>query len=182
MKRQCRTCWMPRRHRWFPQVRSATARPPAAPGRRRELLPLSRAEGTPTCLCNGPAAITRPPSIDMRPPERAAVRPWLADLIAGLAVAGLLLPEAVAYASIAGLPPRHGVVALLAGLLFYGLVGRSRFAIVSATSSSAAVLAAATAAMAPGDGSLKLAVASGLVLFTGLGFLGAGLARMGSIT
>ncbi|CAD5377921.1 SulP family inorganic anion transporter [Pseudomonas sp. OF001] len=118
----------------------------------------------------------------MRPPERAAVRPWLADLIAGLAVAGLLLPEAVAYASIAGLPPRHGVVALLAGLLFYGLVGRSRFAIVSATSSSAAVLAAATATMAPGDGSLKLAVASGLVLFTGLGFLGAGLARMGSIT
>ena len=70
------------------------------------------------------------------------------DLLAGLSIAGLLLPEAVAYSSIAALPPQAGVIALFAGLVCYGLFGTSRFAIVSATSSSAAVLAAATASLA----------------------------------
>src|SRR5262249_40850279 len=45
-----------------------------------------------------------------------------ADLVAGLSIAGLLLPEAVAYSGIAGLPPQAGVAALLAGLACYGLV------------------------------------------------------------
>lgn len=102
--------------------------------------------------------------------------------MAGLAVAGLLLPEAVAYSSIAGLPPGFGVIALLAGLACYGLLGRSRFAVVSATSSSAAVLAAATASLTPDDAGLRLALASGLVLLTGLFFLGAGFARMGALS
>ena len=65
----------------------------------------------------------------------------LPDLVAGLSIAGLLIPEAVAYSGIAALPPQYGVVALLAGLLCYGFIGGSRFAVVSATSSSAAVLA-----------------------------------------
>ena len=72
----------------------------------------------------------------------------LKDLLAGLSIAGLLLPEAVAYSSIAALPPQAGVIALFAGLVCYGLLGTSRYAIVSATSSSAAVLAAATASLA----------------------------------
>ena len=63
-----------------------------------------------------------------------------ADWIAGLSIAGLLLPEAVAYSGIAGAPPQAGVIALFAGLLVYGLLGTSRFAIVSSTSFSAAVL------------------------------------------
>ncbi|MNF52870.1 putative sulfate transporter [compost metagenome] len=115
-------------------------------------------------------------------PARPATPSWLPDLLAGLAVAGLLVPEAVAYSSIAGLPPQYGVIALLAGLTCYGLVGRSRFAIVSATSSSAAVLAAATVSLAPGDASLKLALATGLVLLTGSFFLLAGFARLGNIS
>jgi len=113
-----------------------------------------------------------------RPPATS----WLPDLVAGLAVAGLLVPEAVAYSSIAALPPEYGVIALLAGLTCYGLVGRSRFAIVSATSSSAAVLAAATASLASGDAGLRLALATGLVLLTGVFFLVAGFARMGAIS
>ena len=68
----------------------------------------------------------------------------LADLLAGLSIAGLLLPEAVAYSGLASLPPQAGVIALFAGLVCYGLIGRSRYAIVTATSSSAAVLASAT--------------------------------------
>ena len=70
-----------------------------------------------------------------------------ADWIAGLSIAGLLLPEAVAYSGIAGAPPQAGVIALFSGLLVYGLMGGSRFAIVSATSSSAAILAASLATL-----------------------------------
>ncbi|MDB5980596.1 MAG: hvsT [Pseudomonas sp.] len=104
------------------------------------------------------------------------------DLIAGLSLAGLLLPEAVAYSSIANLPPQAGVIALFAGLLCYGLMGTSRFAIVSATSSSAAVLAAASATLAGGDTSLRLVIAVALVLVTGLFFTLAGLVKAGSIS
>ncbi len=104
------------------------------------------------------------------------------DMMAGLSIAGLLLPEAVAYSSIGNLPPQTGIIALFAGLICYGLIGTSRFAIVSATSSSAAVLAAATASISSGDASLRLVLAFGLVIITGLFFLLAGLARMGSVT
>jgi MFS superfamily sulfate permease-like transporter len=106
---------------------------------------------------------------------------WL-DVLAGLSIAGLLLPEAVAYSSIAALPPQAGVIALFAGLLCYGLLGTSRFAIVSATSSSAAVLAASTATLANGDSALRMSLAIGLVLVTGGFFLLAGLLRLGSVT
>ncbi|MFW0754691.1 SulP family inorganic anion transporter [Pseudomonas sp. H11T01] len=103
-------------------------------------------------------------------------------MLAGLSIAGLLLPEAVAYSSIGALPPQAGVIALFAGLLCYGLFGTSRFAIVSATSSSAAVLAAATATLAGGDSALRLTLAIGLVLVTGAFFLLAGLFKLGSVT
>ncbi len=104
------------------------------------------------------------------------------DIIAGLSLAGLLLPEAVAYSSIANLPPQAGVIALFAGLICYGLVGTSRFAIVSATSSSAAVLAAASATLGNGNNTLRLAIAIGMVMLTGLFFIAAGLSKLGSLS
>jgi MFS superfamily sulfate permease-like transporter len=104
-----------------------------------------------------------------------------ADLVAGVSMAGLLLPEAVAYSGIAGLPPQAGVLGLFAGLLVYGWIGRSRFALVSATSSSAAVLGAATLSLAGPDAALRAALAAALVLATGLAFLAAGAMRLGSI-
>lgn len=106
----------------------------------------------------------------------------LPDLIAGLSLAGLLLPEAVAYSTIANLPAQAGVVALFAGLVCYGLLGTSRFAIVSATSSSAAILAAATTSMANGNTGLQQMLAAGLILMTGVLFLAAAAARLGNIT
>jgi MFS superfamily sulfate permease-like transporter len=105
-----------------------------------------------------------------------------ADLIAGLSIAGLLLPEAVAYSGIAGMPPQAGVIALMIGLVCYGLIGQSRFAIVSATSSSAAVLVAATTSMAGNDLNLKLALASGLIILSGLFFIAASLAKLGEVS
>ncbi|MGA7180026.1 MAG: SulP family inorganic anion transporter [Thiobacillaceae bacterium] len=116
------------------------------------------------------------------PSARPAISAPLPDLIAGLSIAGLLVPEAVAYSGIASLPPQFGIIALLAGLLCYGLVGRSRFAVVSATSSSAAVLAAATATLSGGDTGLRFALAAGLIILTGFFFVAAGVARLGAIS
>ena len=104
------------------------------------------------------------------------------DVLAGLSIAGLLLPEAVAYSGIAGLPPQAGVIALFVGLVCYGLLGRSRYAIVSATSSSAAVLAAGTLALAGPDAASRAAVAATLVLLTGGCFLIARVARLGGLS
>ena len=109
-------------------------------------------------------------------------QPTWRDLVAGLSVAGLLLPEAVAYAGIGNMPPQAGVMALFVGLLCYGLLGSSRFAIVSATSSSAAVLFAATGSLAGADLTLRFAMASGLVLLTGVLFLVGAAARVGGVS
>ena len=105
-----------------------------------------------------------------------------ADILAALSIAGLLLPEAVAYSGLANLPPQAGVIGLFAGLLCYGLIGRSRFAIVSATSSSAAVMAAATTALGAADVPARVLLASILVPCTGLAFVLAGSARLGAIS
>ena len=109
-------------------------------------------------------------------------RTAVADLLAGLSIAGLLLPEAVAYSGLANLPPQAGVIGLLAGLVCYGLIGRSRFAIVSATSSSAAVLASATVTLGGGDLMLRLAYASMLVVGAGLAFCLSGVLRLGAMS
>src|SRR6202050_442773 len=79
-------------------------------------------------------------------------------LLAVLSIAGLLLPEAVAYSGLANLPPQAGVIALFAGLVCYGLIGRSRFAIVTATSSSAAVLASSMLALGAVDAAQRVAL------------------------
>ncbi len=107
---------------------------------------------------------------------------YSADLLAGLSIAGLLLPEAVAYSGIANLPPQAGVIALLAGLLIYGVFGRSRHAIVSATSSSAAVLAAGMIALASIENTSRTAIAATMVVLTGACFLIAGSLRLGGLS
>ncbi|MBS0451409.1 MAG: SulP family inorganic anion transporter [Proteobacteria bacterium] len=111
----------------------------------------------------------------MLPPARG-------DWLAGLSIAGLLLPEAVAYSGLANLPPQAGVMALFAGLLVYGLLGASRFAIVSATSSSATVLAAAVGSLAPVAAGARVALVAAMVLLTGVLFVIAAVARLGAIS
>ena len=117
-------------------------------------------------------------------------RSWLTvDLIAGLTLWGLVVPEAMAYAGIAGLPPQAGLYTLLAALLVYALLGTSRHLVVQATSATAALLASAvgaalvaTAAANASDPDTYQAYASAFVLVTGLVFLAAGIARLGFIT
>jgi sulfate permease, SulP family len=117
-------------------------------------------------------------------------RSWLTfDAIAGLTLWGLLVPEAMAYAGIAGLPPQAGLYTLVVSLLVYALLGTSRHLSVGATSATAALLASSVAAALVGaaaatasDPQTYQAYASAFVLVTGIVFLVAGLARLGFIT
>ncbi|MEO7401249.1 MAG: SulP family inorganic anion transporter [Polaromonas sp.] len=97
---------------------------------------------------------------------------WGTELLAGISVAGVLLPEAVAYAAIAGVEPTHALLAALAGLCIYPLFGSSRFAVVAPTSSSAAIFASAVLVGGP-------AMGYALVGLTGLLFLVAAALRAG---
>ncbi|AZI35407.1 putative sulfate transporter [Caenibius tardaugens NBRC 16725] len=103
------------------------------------------------------------------------------DLIAGLSVAGLMLPEAVAYSAIAGLPAQHAIFTAIAGAAMYAFVGGSRFAIVSPTSSSATILAAMIG-MTAADDATKAMFAAITTFFVGLIFVIAGLLRLGGLT
>jgi len=120
-------------------------------------------------------------------------RSWLrADIIAGLTLWGLVVPEAMAYAGIANLPPEAGLYTLLAALLVYAILGTSRHLVVQATSATAALLASVVisalfAAELVGAGEVPdpatyHAYASAFVLVVGIVFLIAGLARLGFIT
>lgn len=116
-----------------------------------------------------------PPPTRSTTPVSGATASWknrLADLLAGLSVAGVLLPEAVAYAAIAGVEPMHALIASLIGLCLYPLLGTSRFAMVAPTSSAAAVFASALAIGGP-------AMGYALVGLTGIAFLAAGVLRAG---
>ena len=97
---------------------------------------------------------------------------WWPDLLAGLSVAGVLLPEAVAYSAIAGIEPLHALLAALTGLCIYPWFGTSRFAVVAPTSSAATVFASASAIGGP-------AMGYALVSLTGLLFLAAAALRAG---
>jgi hypothetical protein len=69
---------------------------------------------------------------------------WLrADVIAGLTLWGLLVPEAIAYAATAGAPHEAGLYTLLGSLVVYAILGTSRQFVSAATSASSIMMAAA---------------------------------------
>jgi len=122
-----------------------------------------------------------PPAAPSGAPRRAEVPAhWGADLLAGVSVAGVLLPEAVAYAAIAGVAPMHALLAALVGLCLYALLGSSRVAVVSPTSSAAAVFASAAALGGPAMGYALVGLTGALFLLAATlraGFLGAFISR-----
>jgi high affinity sulfate transporter 1 len=111
-------------------------------------------------------------------------RGWLTrDVIAGLTLWGLVVPEAMAYAGIAGLPPEAGLYTLVASLLVYALFGTSRHLSVGATSATAALLAATVASVGVAAGSESYGpTAVALVLVVAALFGLAAVARLGFVT
>src|SRR6516164_7709959 len=104
------------------------------------------------------------------------------DVIAGVALAGLLIPESMGYAGIAGLPPQAGLYAAAFGLLAYAIFGTSRQLAVSPTSASSAILAATLAPLVVGNHEKYVFLASAVAIVLGLLFLVAGFLKLGFIS
>jgi SulP family sulfate permease len=105
-----------------------------------------------------------------------------ADIVAGIALAGLLVPEGMAYAGIAGVPPQMGLYAAMVGMFVYAIFGTSRQLAVTPTSSSAAMLAALVAPIALGDSARYIMLATATAVAAGLIFLMGGLLKLGSVS
>jgi high affinity sulfate transporter 1 len=103
------------------------------------------------------------------------------DVLAALTVWALLVPEAMAYAGIAGVPPEVGLVTAPLALIGYAIFGSSRHLFVGPSSTVAIISASVVAPLAGSDGDLYLILTVWLAIFTGVFFVALGLARMGWI-
>ena len=109
-------------------------------------------------------------------------RSWLrGDLVAGLTVAAYLVPQVMAYASVAGLPPVAGLRAALPALVVYAALGSSRSLSMGPEATTALMTAIAIGPLAAGEPARYAELATSLALLTGLLSLAAWLLRLGFV-
>ncbi|OMC10719.1 SulP family inorganic anion transporter [Mycolicibacterium fortuitum] len=107
-------------------------------------------------------------------------RSWLrGDVLAGVTVAAYLVPQVMAYATVAGLPPVAGLWAALVPMGVYALLGSSRQLSVGPESTTALMTATALAPLVVGDPARYAAMAAMLALLVGSICLAAGLCGLG---
>jgi sulfate permease, SulP family len=105
---------------------------------------------------------------------------WLrGDCIAGLTVWAVLVPEALAYATIAGVSPVVGLYAAPGALILYAAFGSSRHLIAGPMAATAALSAAAVGDLAAGNSGRFTALTMTLAITMGILALAAGVARLG---
>jgi len=102
-----------------------------------------------------------------------------ADIPAGVTTAAVVIPQAMAYATIAGLPVQVGLYTAIVPLLVYALVGTSRPLSVSTTSTIAALTAVAVAAAAPETIADAIQAVTTVAVLTGAILLAAGALKLG---
>ena len=100
------------------------------------------------------------------------------DVLAGLTVWAVLVPESLAYATIAGVPPVVGLYAAVPALVLYALVGSSRHLVVSPMSATAALSAGIIGTFAHGA-TEYVVLTTVLAVVTGVVAVVAGLLRLG---
>jgi SulP family sulfate permease len=111
---------------------------------------------------------------------RGYQRDWLrGDMVAGVTVAAYLVPQVMAYATVAGLPPVVGLWAALVPLAVYAVLGPSRQLSVGPESTTALMTATALAPLAAGDPGRYAALAAAVALLVGAICFVAGLVRIG---
>jgi len=111
-------------------------------------------------------------------------RPWLRhDLVAGVVLATLLVPQGMAYAQLAGLPPITGLYTSILCLVGYAAFGPSRILVLGPDSSLGPMIAATILPIVGSGGSPEKAVAlaSMLALIVGALMILAGVARLGFV-
>ena len=111
-------------------------------------------------------------------------RAWLpADVMAGLTIWALMVPQAMAYAGIAGVPVQNGLYVMPLAVVGYALLGSSRHLFVgpSATVASLSASAVGLVATASTGSAEYIALTAALTLMVGVIYLAGGLARMGFV-
>src|SRR5512139_2545937 len=107
---------------------------------------------------------------------------WLSyDVIAGLSVAAVQVPTAIAYATLAGFPPEVGLYASMLPVLVYALFGSSRQLVIGPDAATCAMVAALLLPMAGGDLTHYLKLSAALAITAGLLMVIGGMTRMGFI-
>jgi SulP family sulfate permease len=129
----------------------------------------------------GPTGWTRlrsaVPALDWLPRyERSRLGP---DLLAGTVIAALVIPQALGYAAIAGVPVQAGLYAVPLALVAYAAFGSSRQLVVGPVSTVSVLSGSLVATSAGGDRALAMALTSALAVAGGLMLLAAGLLRWG---
>lgn len=104
------------------------------------------------------------------------------DLAAGLTVGVMLIPQGMAYALIAGMPPIYGLYASLVPLVVYALMGTSRQLAVGPVALISLLVAAGVGPLAGGDPQRYIELALLLALMVGVIQLGMGILRFGFLT
>ena len=109
-------------------------------------------------------------------------RSWLrGDLLAGVTVAAYLVPQVMAYAGVAGLPPVAGLWAILPALALYAVLGSSRLLSVGPESTTALMTATVVGPLAAGDPGRYAALAAALAVTVGLLCVVAWAVRLGFV-
>ena len=110
-------------------------------------------------------------------------RSWFsADLIAGVVLAAILVPQGMAYAELAGLPPVTGLYTTIACLVGYAVFGPSRVLVLGPDSSvSPLILASITPLLVTNDPATAIALAGMLAVLVGLIEIGLGVAKLGFV-
>ena len=105
------------------------------------------------------------------------------DVVGGVVLAALLVPQGMAYAELAGVPAVTGLYATFVPLLVYFLLGPSRILVLGPDSAVSPLVAAAIVPLAvTGDPSERIALAGLLAILVGAIMLAGGLARFGFVT
>ncbi len=114
---------------------------------------------------------------------RTYERSWLRrDLVAGIVLAAILIPQGMAYAQLAGLPAVTGLYTTIACLVGYAAFGPSRVLVLGPDSSiSPLILAAITPLLAGGDVSTAIALAGMLAVLVGLTEIALGVGKLGFV-
>jgi sulfate permease, SulP family len=113
---------------------------------------------------------------------RGYQRAWLrGDLIGGITVASYLVPQVMAYATVAGVPPVAGLWAALPALVVYALLGSSRSLSMGPEATTALMTAIAVGPLAAGNSARYAELAATLALLVGLMGVAAWLLRLGFV-
>lgn len=107
-------------------------------------------------------------------------RRWLrADVVAGLTVGAMLVPQSMAYAELAGLPPEAGFFTALLPPIAYALFGSSRHLGVGPEPGTAVLAASGVAALSAGDATRYASLMAALAALTGVFAIAAAFLRLG---